>query len=120
MGACQPPSRNAPNEKELSMNTPVSKLDPSNDFIRSISKSLCIIEIQPSFYSGFLMQLFNKKTYRLRLDAKFDIIDNFLEINLRLSYRILLFNHFPRIIQPRKIVLPIKNAIDFLDYISML
>ena len=60
MGVCEPPSRNAPNEKELSMNTPVSKLDPSNDFIRSISKSLCIIEIQPSFYSGFLMQLFKE------------------------------------------------------------
>ena len=60
MGVCESSTRKDPNENASNMNTPVSKLDPSIAFIGSISKSLCIIEIQSLFYSGFLMQLFKE------------------------------------------------------------
>ena len=56
MGICESNQKNQEYSEEgrTMQETPLSKIDPS---IESISKSLCMIGIQASNYTGFLMQL---------------------------------------------------------------
>ena len=56
MGTCESNQKNQDNPKEgrTMKDTPLSKLEPSID---GISKSLCMIGIQNSNYTGFLIQL---------------------------------------------------------------
>lgn len=66
-------------------------------------------------------KLFNiKKPYTLDLKATFEKIDNTVEISFKLSYKILLFNHTPNNIQPRKIILSMDEAFELFENISIL
>ena len=87
MGVCESSTPKDPNENASNMNTPVSKLDPSIAFIGSISKSLCIIEIESSFYSGFLMQLFKEgEEFFCLITSGHIITDEMLRKRIKLKF----------------------------------
>jgi hypothetical protein len=72
------------------------------------------------FINDNILMEFFKIPYDLILETRFINKEKFLEMHSRLSYRILFFKHYPRMLQPKNIIIPINDAKDLYNDISML
>ena len=72
------------------------------------------------FINNNILMEFFKKSYTLSLESRFIVREHFLEIHSKLSYKILFFKHYPKNIQPKTIILPVHNAKELYNEISML